>query len=449
MHRSLVSNRLRGRLRWSGSSALALNTVAINILRIVSTMCLTRLLSPDVYGITGMIMSIFYAVNMLSDIGIQAYVVRHQRTGDPHFLDSVFTIHAARGVALAIIAMVLAWPLSVVLREPQLFAPLVASSLVFIFDGHASLHQFRGLRDGKVQRFAMIELITGVTQIVLAIAFAFVLRNVWAIVGSMLVASFLRSWSTYALFPGGRHRYRVDRSVAVDLWRFSRSIAVSSSLTLVLTQFDKLALARILALDKFGIYILAASLASAPTGFAFSYASTIVYPTLANASREARSLSDAYYGCWRRYFYLYAFGGGGLIGVADLLVRFLYDPRYLPVAHYLSILGVSTALMMTTRSMECVEMAKGRSRIAVEMNLARLAWLICGGLLAILRADPLIFVLTIGLVELPAYIYAAWRLARIRVIRWTRELSLLLTIVAGAGVGSAASYLARLLLPHL
>ena len=277
---------------WKLSASLS--TIIINLLRIVSTMCLTRLLAPEVYGISGMIMSIFFAVNMLTDIGLQAYVVRHERSDDRDFLDSVFTIHAMRGVGLAVIAMLLSWPLSQLLAKPQLFAPLLVSSLVFVFDGQVSLHQFRGLREGKVQRFAMIELITGVTQIVVAIAFAFVLRNVWAIVGSMLVASALRAWSTYALFPGGRHRFRRDRTVAADLWRFSRVIAISSALTLLVGQFDKLALARILPLNKFGIYVLAGSLASAPVGFAFSYASTIVYPTLAGAWREGSSIAEAY-----------------------------------------------------------------------------------------------------------------------------------------------------------
>jgi len=335
------------------------------------------------------------------------------------------------------------------MATPQLFAPLLVSSFIFVIDGQVSLHQYQGLREGRVQRFAMIDLLTGVSQTIIGIALAFVLRNVWAMVGSMLIASALRAWSTYALFPGGRHRFRRDPAIAADLWSFSRVVAVSSALTLVVGQFDKLALGRILPLKEFGIYVLAAALAAAPTTFAFNYASTIVYPVLAAAWRDGSSIANAYYSCWRRYFYLYAFAAGGLIGAADLLVRLLYDPRYEPVANYLSILAISTALMMATRSMESVEVAKGRPQIGVELNLIRLTWLAGGGLLAILRVSPLTFVLTIGLVEVPAYLYAAWRLTRIHVIRVTREFSLLLTIMAGVGVGSAASYAARIFLPNL
>lgn len=420
-----------------------------NVVRLISTICLTRLLSPDVYGITGLIMSIFYMFNMVTDVGLQAYVVRHDRSDEPDFLDSVFTIHAIRGLILTGVALLLAGPLSWILAKPQLVAPLMVASLIFLIDGHVSLHQFRALRGGKVQRFAMIDLLTGVSQTLTAIALAFLFRNIWAIIASMLIASAVRVWVTYSLFPGGRHSFRADRRIAADIWRFSRVVASSSALTLIIGLVDKLVLGRVLSLSQFGVYVVASSLAAAPTAFAFNYASSIVYPTVAAAWREGSSLGEAYYRCWGRLFYFYAFGGGILIGIADLLIRWLYDPRYISAADYLSILAVSTAIMMLTRSMEAVEVAAGRPRSALEMNFARLIWIVCGGIFAIVRMDPLIFVLTIGLVEVPAYIYAAWRLARSGVIRWARDLSLLLPLAAGLAVGQFASFAGRTIFPGL
>lgn len=444
---------MRGRDRpWhrlTGSSALALSTVGTNLLRIVSTMCLTRLLEPSVYGITGMILSVFYMVNMVTDIGLQAYVVRHHRSDEPDFLSAVFTIHAVRGIILAIIAALLAWPLSLILAKPETAAPLAVASLVFVIDGQVSLHQFRGLRDGRVPRVTLIDIATTLCQVIAAIILAYFLRNVWAIVGSMLIASLARLWAGYALFPGSPHRFRRDREISADLWQFSRVIAVSSALTLVLTQVDKLAMARILSLSQFGTYVIASSLAGAPQVFAFNYSSSIVYPAAAAAWRENRSVTDAYYGCWGRFFYLYAFGGGALIGAADLLVRLLYDPRYLPASIYLSILAVSTALVMVNRSMEAVQVATGKQRVTIEFNIVRLTWLSCGGLLALADSNAMILVLTIGLIELPVYGYSVLRMARMHHIRWLREASFGLTLTAGLAVGVAASLAGRLLFPGL
>lgn len=433
----------------TGTSALALSTIINNLMRIVSTVCLTRLLSPDVYGVTGMIMSVFYMINMVSDIGLQAYVVRHERSNEPDFLSSVYTIHAIRGVILASIAALLAWPLSLALAKPEIALPLMVSSLVFVIDGQVSLHQFRALRDGRVPRVTLIDIAMTLCQIVSAIVLAYFLRNVWAIVGSMIIASLGRLWAGYALFPGSRHRFLRDREIAADLWRFSRVIAVSSTLTLILTQVDKLAMARILSLGEFGTYVIASSLAGAPQVFAFNYSSSIVYPTVAAAWRDGRSVTAAYYGCWGRFFYLYAFGGGALIGVAGLLIRILYDPRYLPAALYLSILAVSTSLIMVNRSMESVQIATGHQRVTIEFNIVRLIWLITGGMLALATSSAMILVVTIGLIEVPVYAFSLFRMARDHQVRWLREASFAATLTTGFAVGITTTLAARMLFPSL
>ena len=437
------------RLRLTGSSALALNTVAINALRVVSTVCLTRLLSPDVYGITGVIMSVFYMITMVTELGFQPYVVRHERSDEPEFISAVFTIHAIRGVLLAATGVFLAWPLSLLLDKPALAAPLAICSLTFIIDGQVTLHQLRGLRDGKIQRYAVIDLIVSISQTSAAIALAFLFHNVWAIVGSMFVASVVRVWIGYTLFPGSRLTFRLDRDVAADMWRFSRVMAVSSMLTLLITQVDKLGLARILPLSQFGIYVIASSLAAAPTVFAFNYASTIVYPAVAAAWREGSSVVDAYYRSWGRFFYLYAFGGGVLIGLADLIVRVLYDPRYAAAGGYLSILAIGTAFMMVTRSMESVQVATGRQRFAIEANILRLGLLVTGGIAALVLHKAIVLIVALGILEPCVYCFGLVRIGRWHQLRWVRELSFLMAVAGGLAVGALGSWLGRLLFPHL
>jgi O-antigen/teichoic acid export membrane protein len=446
---SLRGGRLGQRLRITGSSALAGSTILQNLVRIVSTMCLTRLLAPDVYGIVGMIASTLYVINMLSDVGFQSYVVRHHRTDEQEFLSSVWTIHAVRGVLLTGVGIIVAWPVSLVLAKPELAAPLMVTAFTFAIEGQQSLNQFRALREGRVQKLALMDLTIGVSQTIAAIIFAFFIRNVWAIVAAGLVGSSVRVCMSYVLFPGGRHSFRPDREVAADLWRFSRMIAGSSVVYLIITQVDKLAMARILSLTQFGTYMIASTLAAAPMAFAFSYTSGIVYPATAAAWRAGHSVSDAYYRCWGRFFYLYAFGGGVLIGAADLIIRFLYDPRYLPSARYLSILAIATAMAMVTRAMQEVMIANGRTQALFELHMVRLTWLIAGGLLALAYYNAMILVLTIGLMEIPVYFYGCWQMRRQHLLRWKRELTLPLTIGAGLLVGGAMTVLGRILLPNL
>jgi O-antigen/teichoic acid export membrane protein len=350
---------------------------------------------------------------------------------------------------LTIVAILLAWPVSLLLGKPELAAPLAVASFMFVIDGQASLHQFRALREGRVQRTALFGLTIGISQTVAAIILAFFMRNIWAIVGSMLIASAVRVWLSRTLFSGERHIFRRDRAVAADLWGFSRLIAASSALTLVISQFDKLALSRILPLHEFGTYVIASTLATVPTAFGFNYSSTIVYTSVAAAWRAGTPIAETYYRCWGRYFYLYALGGGGLIAGADLLIRALYDPRYIGAVHYLNILAIATSMFMLTNSMLEMLVACGRTKMGVELNLVRVAWLVAGGVLALVRNQAIVLVLTIGLIEIPAYCYAAFIMQRQKLIRWNRELSLFVTIAVGIAIGSAFSYAGRIFLPNI
>jgi hypothetical protein len=115
----------------------------------------------------------------------------------------------------------------------------------------------------------------------------------------------------------------------------------------------------------------------------------------------------------------------------------------------LSILGISSALIMLTRSIEAVQVAIGRQRAVLEFNLLRLACLLGGGLVALVRADAMLLVLTIGLLEIPVYGLGLFRMAQLHQIRWSRELSALIVVGAGFALGRGADFIGISLFPGL
>src|ERR1043165_3820600 len=90
----------------SPSAVLVGTTLTINLLRLASTIILTRLLAPEAFGLIAMIGSIFFVIAMVPDAGFQAYVVRHERD-DPAFEDAIWTIHFGRGILNAGLAAAL------------------------------------------------------------------------------------------------------------------------------------------------------------------------------------------------------------------------------------------------------------------------------------------------------------------------------------------------------
>ncbi len=432
----------------SSTGVLVATTAGTIMVRMVSTVFLTRLLSPDMFGVAGIIGSIFFFVNMMTDLGFQAFVVRHPRGDETHFRDVIWTVHVWRGLLITVFCMALSPVAAAVLQKPDVALPLTVACLVLFFNGITSLSLITALRRDGARLLSMFDLGLAVFQTVLSIALAVWLRNVWAMVIGMIAQSAARALLSYVMFPDARHRFAADRALGREFWRFSRVILASSFIALLLSQTDKLVLARIFSLSEFGLYAVAGSLAAVPGAFVGSYFSRVIYPVYTAVWNGApQDLRHVFYAARWRVSCLYAFAAGGLVGGAPFVVRLLYDPRYLHAATYLAILAISTAIVFSTRAAAELMTAAGEVSSMLKINLARLIWLAAAGALGFWMLGSIGVIWAVGTIEAPALLYCWHKLHRMGMLSPAREAVQLGLIAAGAGCGALFSTAARLAFP--
>ena len=225
---------------------------------------------------------------------------------------------------------------------------------------------------------------------------------------------------------------------------------MSSGLSLLIGQTDKLVLGRLFTLDQFGLYAIAITIASAPVGFAEAFAQRVLFPIYSQTWRERPSeIGHIFYKAKRRAAALYAFGSGGLIGSASLVVALLYDPRYLPASSFLSLLMIASALRLSTIAASEVLTAIGDMKRMLRMNVVRVLWLTLAIPVGFLLLGALGVVAAVGLIEVPAMLYSWLLLRRIHVLNSGEELLLLMLTAAGAAVGFLGATAALRLFPHL
>ena len=253
---------------------LALTTVGTTLIRVVSSIVLTRLLTPSVYGLVGIITSLFFVVMMLTDLGFESFIIRHPNSDDARFRNVLWTIHVFRGAALAAIGILAAPLVAAALQKPELALPLAVASVTLAINGLASFSLITTLRTGGAAKLTLLDFALNALQTVLCIALAVWLRNVWAVVAAMIVYSALRTLCSYLLFPDAGHRFTRDRHVYAQFLAWSKIVLASSFLTLVITQSDKLVLARLLSLQQYGLYAIALNIVSVPVGFVGTYVGT-------------------------------------------------------------------------------------------------------------------------------------------------------------------------------
>jgi lipopolysaccharide exporter len=443
-----LAERLHGVLLRDTNIVVA-SVIANNLLRAVSSMILTRLLVPEVFGISGVIASLQFTVALASDLGFQAFVVR-QKDGDRKaFLDTVWTVSFLRSLLLAAVLAAIAVPASHALGRPELAAAIAASGLVFAVDGLASVSLLSALRHRQILRLSTLEIAALVVQIAASALLAWAWGNYWAILGGMLVGSTVKAVLSYAMFGQGLHRFTLEAGTLRQLWSFARYVTGSSLIYLLVTQCDKLVLAKLMPLDHFGFYVLAGNLASAPLGFAANYASRVLYPAYARLwHEEAPDLRAQFYARRRVPSMLYALATGGIIGSAPLVIGVLYDPRYAQAALYLQILCISSLLALPSNAANESLTATGRVRATLEASIAKLAWLASAGTAGYLVWGQFGLVLAVGLMEGSALAIKWLRMHQAHLLDLREEALFLVAGAAGAATGFAADAVLAPVLLH-
>jgi lipopolysaccharide exporter len=432
------------------TGVLGLTTVGNLVVRTGSSMLLTRLLSPKEFGIVGIITSVFFAVAMVTDLGFQDFLIRHERTEDRHFRNVIWTIHAKRGVAVfaavAVASPIIAWAFG----KPVVALPLAIASLVFVGNGIASLSLMTALRHDKARELSLLEFCLQLFQTLACLLLALWWHNAWSIIAAMVLQSALRALLSYRLFPDSSQRLARDPVIAREFLVFSRFVMISSALALVIGQSDKIVLGRVFTLSEFGLYAIALTIASSPAAFAESYINRIVFPICAQTWREGRGdLASVYYRVRRLPAALYAFACGGLVGSAGLLVALLYDPRYAAASTFVSLLMVSTALRLPNTAAAQLMIAMGQVQKTMHMTIVRLLWVLLAIPAGLVLFGAIGVVGAIGLIEVPAMLYCWLLLRRANVLDLRNELAYLGLVAAGAAVGWLGGTEILHLFPHL
>ncbi|CAN5289722.1 hypothetical protein BH11PSE5_BH11PSE5_10880 [soil metagenome] len=453
MSESWIPDRWRRRLvqlALGGTASIVATAVATNLLRIVSSVTLTRLLDARAFGIVGIVTSVAIILQLVSDIGVLPFVVRHERGDDRKFLDEIWTLRLIRSTALTLIMLALAVPVAHFLEKPEFGLILAVWSLNFVIDGLSSMAFATAIREQTLWRLTLAELAASVAQLAIAILLAVLFRSYWALLIAMLVSAVLKALFSYAFFPNSRRRWSLSRERMREMWAFSRFIAPSSLMTVLILQADKVVLAKLMPLATFGLYAVAATLSAAGPALAISYARRVLYPAYAEAFRTSPDrLREIYYRKRRLMTLLYMAAMGAVGGGAQLIVAVLYDARYLSVAPYLQLLCVSATLALANTAAEEALIAAGNVRATLFANLTRMIWLVACVTATLLTGRTMLLVAGFGLMEVAAMATLWFSLRRLGLFNFREEILGLMGGGLGAAVGCFVAWAGFAVLPSL
>jgi lipopolysaccharide exporter len=390
--------------------AAGLSFGAQAVIKLCSSIILTRILRPEAYGIITIIMSILFVVELLADMNVTLFIIRDQGAEDSRYLNTAWTIRLGRAFVNTTIVF-LAAPLiaTTFYHSPALIDPIRVFSLFFVISGLESMAFLLALRRKQSRIIMYTELIASFVSTIFSVVYCHFSRDYWGMVYGILLNRLLITAISYRFYPEFRPKLHFDRAAAREILKFTRFTMPSSLLTIAMTQFDKIVFLRLFDLRLLGFYGLGGNIAAQIESLINKISNQVLYPRLAHNFRTDRDgFSLKYYTENVRLFISILFVPAMLCGGARLLIALLYDSRYAQAADVLQAFMLRAMILSLATPAEDLMIAAGVSHVMLVGNLYRAISMLVMSLAGYYFFGFLGFTYGSALSALPSLVYYWW-----------------------------------------
>jgi O-antigen/teichoic acid export membrane protein len=192
-----------GRAAAAGSLWLTGQKAVLRLSGLVTIALLTRLISPEDFGVVAAAATITPFILVLADLGLSTYLVQAERVDD-RTLSTAFWFSIATGAALAGALAFLAPLLATAFNVPGSTSVLRAMSLSALLVVSASVPTALLRRRMQFRLLALQAAVAGLVAQVVAVALAFAKAGAWALVAQLLVSQLITgvlAWRSAAWWP--------------------------------------------------------------------------------------------------------------------------------------------------------------------------------------------------------------------------------------------------------
>ncbi len=424
---------------------------AQGVIKLCSSLILTRILRPEAYGVITVLMSILFVIEMIGDLGLNLFVIRDEQGEEPRYLNTAWSIRLLRCAFNTSIVLIGANWIAELYKTPELATPLRVLSFGFVIGGLYSMSFPIAIRRKRARIIVYSELAATFVAAVFSILYCYYSRDFWGIVYGSLLTSIIQMVMSYQFFKELRPKFHIDLQAAKEVLRFTRYTTPSSLLTLALSQFDKIIFVRLFDLRLLGLYGLAGNIAGPLEALISKISQMVLYPRCTEEFRRGKAtFAQNYYHSNVRLFVCILILPPLLGGSAHAIFALLYPSRYSGAEDVFHAFMVRAALLSLACPSEDLLIAAGESQVILVGNILRAAWTIAGSLLGYYYFGFIGFVYGMGFSGLPPLIYYLYLQRKRGYLIARYETYKVLFVVTTAAFSYALSRLIWMFLsPHL
>lgn len=299
-----------------------------------------RLLGPEQIGLVGIALLSLAIVEAMTDTGISQAVIQHKNKIGSDEAGAAWTLQLFRGVALSILLVVLATPISLFFDSADSAGLIIVSAVIPILKNAINPGLFITQRERNFKKISFYESSASLVDFIVSLTliklgFGVISILIGSITAEALKLTFTWSWLKIKISPNLKWK-KITNLTSYGKWIWGSSI-----ITLILNQLDKVLVAKFLGTNEFGLYQVASRVAQLLISDGVTALGQFLFPTFSDKFRK--SYKDA-----KVYFQKVIVIVGATIAIlavaislfSDTILSLALGAKWLPAAPILQILSI-------------------------------------------------------------------------------------------------------------
>jgi len=337
------------------------------LLSLGTTVVLARLLTPNDYGLIGMVVVITGFMTMFRDLGLSTATIQKEEINEAQ-ISTLFWINVGFSLAIMFITIALAPAVSWFYGEPRLTWVTVAYAVGFLFGGLAVQHEALLKRQMRFTAIAIIEMTSLALSIGAAITLGWYGAHYWALVVSQLLLAL-----TYAVGVWSICRWRPGRPVRGSgirsMLAFGGNVTGFSVLNYFARNLDNLLIGKVWGSQQLGFYSKSYQLLLLPIDQINAPIASVAVPALSRLNDSPERYRRSYLRIIEKIALITMPGIALMIATSDWLVRIVLGAQWSGAAPIFAVLGLAGLVQPIANTVGWLFISQGRTRHMFQWGL--------------------------------------------------------------------------------
>jgi len=343
------------------------SNIANGMVRFLVTAILAHFLSPSEFGVVGIALIVVGVVAVFGNTGLGAALI-YKKDSDDTYYSTVYWINLCAGIAMSLITVALAYPVSLFFNERTVFYIMPVLSVNFTVSMLSSIHFIKLQKKVDYKTIGFAEIVSNLIAGTAAVILAYCGAGVWSIVIQnvlMIVIKTCLFWIAVRWVPG----LIFDFKKFLELFRYSRNILLEAIFNYFSQNIDYFIIGKSLGVKGLGYYKLAYSLVHIPYENFSKKLTSVLFPLLCNVKDEPKRYRRGYLNAIKFNSMAVFPVMASFFFIAGYFIPVVYGSKWVFIVPTAKILAIAGMIRCVNTFSGTIFNSQGRPDIGLKFNL--------------------------------------------------------------------------------